>query len=377
MVDSVAATLKAQFAAVASTEDCYTKGTREDNPDDLVERTGPLLWERQDVSLQTGTQLFHQVLSLLNFLELAATAESYATIDALLSGRCLRIPRVFNTLAHYPKYQTNLTNLFEDDAVDFGTFAHGGSFVGGDDLSTDVAAAWGTIVVGTGGIGGATWNLSVAVTYEDATTGTEAVAVTNGSAEGAVFDIGSKSITALSKLGQKVVGMSSTAGMVAGQTVLINDPLYASLLTDDADSAQDIIYVDPSQAGSFRAGDAVTVRDSGSNENATVLSIDYELGKITLSASLSNSYTTANSAFVYLQSATGIALRPPRQEYHTIYSVQSNTSITLVENLVHSCYVGASAIRLITGITGITTTSGGTTGDDIIARSKIERVPTQ
>ena len=376
-LDSVAAIVKAQAAVVVPTEDCFTKGTREDNPTDLISRGGAKYWDDTDDNFQGGTKLYYQADPILAFVGLAATAESYGSVDALLIGRLLRLPKCFDDYIYFPKNGSHITQLFSDVALSLGTLVHGGSFVAGVVLPSVVDSAWGVIQVGTGAFGAATWNLTVAVTYVDDTSGNEAIAVTAESAEGTQFDIGARPITALAKSGQKVVGMSSTTGMVAGQTVLVVDPLYATLLSANAAGSQAIVYVDSTEVGAFRPGDAVTVRDGSSNENVTIESIDYELGKITFTTALSNAYTTAANAFVYLQAATGEDLRPGRQEYHVIDSVAANTSITFLENLRHSVYSGAKAIRLIKSITGIVTSSGGTAADDIVAKTVVERVPTQ
>ena len=377
IVDSLAATVKAQLAVVVSTEDLYTKGTREANPTDLVTRNGPTYWQNTDSNFQNGSKLYYQADPVLDYLNLAAAAESIQTLDAFLLARHLRVPKSFDDYIQYPKATTHLTELFTDTEVGFGTMEHGSTFIVGDSLPVTVDSAWMKVRVGPGAIGNNAWVLTIGVTYVDDTVGSESVSLTGLSGEGVEFNIGGKAITGLSKSGQKVILMSSTTGMVAGQTVLISDPLYATLLSANAPSAQKIAYVDPTCIGAFQTGDAVTVRDGSTNENVIIEDIDYELGKITFTTALNNSYTTAANAFVYLQAATGLALRPGRQEYHVIQSVSANVSITLVTNLRHTAYVGASAVRLIKTITSCATGSGGTTADSAIIKSKIERTPTQ
>jgi len=360
-----------------STEDLYTKGTREANPTDLVTRNGPTYWQNTDSNFQNGSKLYYQADPVLDYLNLAAAAESIQTLDAFLLARHLRVPKSFDDYIQYPKMATHLTELFTDTEVGFGTMEHGSTFIVGDSLPVTVDSAWMKVRVGPGAIGNNAWVLTIGVTYVDDTVGSESVSLTGLSGEGVEFNIGGKAITGLSKSGQKVILMSSTTGMVAGQTVLISDPLYATLLSANAPSAQKIAYVDPTCIGAFQTGDPVTVRDGSTNENVTIEDIDYETGKITFTTALGNSYTTAANAFIYLQAATGLALRPGRQEYHVIQSVSAGVSITLVTNLRHTAYVGATAIRLIKTVTTCVTGSGGQASDSAIIESYAERTPTQ
>lgn len=377
IIDSITAGVKAQKASIVSTEDLYSKGIREANQADIITRSGPTFWQNTDSYFQNGTMLYQQAEPALNFLTLAAAAESLTDLDSFLLARYLRVPKSFDDLVWYPKMATHLTDLFTDTEVSFGTMEHGATFVVGSALPATVDSCWGVVDVGPGAIGGNAWVLTIGVTYVNDTAANESVSLTGSSPEGTRFSIGSGAITGLSKAGQKVVLMAATSGMVAGQTVLISDPLYSTLLSANASSAQKIVYVDPTHIGAFQTGDAVTVRDGSTNENVTIEDILYETGQITFTTALSNSYTTAANAFIYLQAATGLALRPGRQEYHVIQSVSANVSITLVTNLRHTTYSGASAIRLIKTVTGCATGSGGQTSDSAIIKSKSERVPTQ
>lgn len=378
-IDAIAAILKAQKTAVSQTETLYAKITREDNVDDLVGASGATYAYNADVALQAGTVLRSQVEQFCeSFLTKRAIDAGSTSIADLLADRYLRVPKAFDTYYYYPAKASHIDddNLFEDTAVTFGTFGHGGEFAAGSDLSAEVSLAWGLVKTGSV-IGESDWVLAIDVVYSDASEGTEAVTVTGESALNTEFNIGANAVTGLSVAGQKIVLMSTTTGMVAGQKVLLSDPLYSSLLTANASSGQAIIYVDPTQVGAFRTSDSVTIRDTSHNENVDIDEIDYTTGKITLASNLSNSYTTAAEAFIYLQAASTDAKRPGWQEMQEIDSVSASTSITMVGDLQHAYYTGAVAVRLIASVADVATTSGGTTGDAVSVLSKVERVPTQ
>jgi hypothetical protein len=374
-IDRETATAKAIKAAVAQTEDMYTMVTREDNPGDLTGTiNGAVSAANCDAKVQGCTALYNLFADWVSFLNTRAIDATSTGIEDLLADRYLRVPKSW---CDYCIADTAYdgARLFPDTDVSLGTFLYGGDFVAGSNLSTDVDYCWGVIEVGTGGIGGVDWVLAVDVTYADDTVGTEAVTITNGSLAGVQFDIGANLPNAVAKAGQTEIGIAATAGFVAGQYVLVVDDQYPALLTANASSAQKIIYVDPTQIGGFRTGDPVTVRDGSANENLTIEDIDYELGKITMTTALGNSYTTGASAFVYLQAP--ISGREGWQECHAVASVTTNTKIVLTGNLQHTYYTGAKVIRMIKDVTDIDTTSGGASAEDVIAKSKSERTLTQ
>jgi hypothetical protein len=374
-IDREAATAKAIKAAVAQTEDMYTMVTREDNPGDLTGTVnGALAASNCDAKVQGCTALYNLFSDWVSFLNTRAVDASSDGIADLLADRYLRVPKSWCDYCIADAAYDG-ARLFPDTEVSFGTFLYGGVFAAGSNLSTDVDYCWGVIEVGTGGIGGVDWVLAVDVTYADDSVGVEAVTITNGSLAGVQFDIGAAAPSALVKTGQAVIGIAVTAPFIAGQYVLLVDDQYPALLTANASSAQKIIYVDPTQIGGFRTGDPVTVRDGSANENLTIEDIDYELGKITMTTALGNSYTTAANAFVYLQAP--IAGREGWQECHPVASKVTDTSITVTGNLQHTYYTGAKVIRMIKDVTDIVTTSGGASAEDVIAKSKTERTLTQ
>ena len=374
-VDHIAAVLKAELGAVAVTDGLYDRVLREMNPDDIVNRTGDSSALLDDAAAEDGTLLYKTYERYLSFLNNRAADESYNSFPALLLARGIRVSDSFDTLCG-PAFDTAIdaSLIFSDDVVSLGTLAHGGTWAAGTALPCDLAKI--AAIVTSAAIGTPDFVLSAGVTYSDDSEGTEACTITGLSSQDTVFPIGQLAVTTKSNAGQKVVSMSSTAGMVAGQKVLIENTVYPTLLTATATSGLRLITVSPTQVGAFRPGDAITLRDGTHNENRTILSIDYYKGEITTTANLTNSYEVADGGFVYLQSASSDPLRPGWQEIAEIDSVSENVSITLVSNLQHTYYTSAKVTRLVKSVEAVTAT-GGTAGDAIAVRSVVERTLTQ
>lgn len=354
----------------------------------------------------------------------------YGTLKDTVATRKFRLHRKVASLL--PTYNFPSSSLF-DDEVSLGTFAYGGSFSAGSDLNSAVQAAKCAIEVGTGGIGGSDWVLSVLavligpsttlsgsvsgsateiavadaakfpslgtiqveseqITYTGKTStsftgctrganGTSAASHASGAAvfpvatesvtcaasapEGTQYPVGGLPVTSFSKQGQKDLNMSDTTGYYAGQKVLVIDNQYPTALTAPAASGQPVIYV--SDASPFSPGDSVTIREGATSEAKTILSVDYETEKVTLNSQLSNSYTP--SAFLYKTTGSGNGWN----ETHEIDSVTANSKITLKDNLLHSHYTSAIVHRLYSDITGLSTSSGGSAGDDVIAKAPPDR----
>lgn len=217
-------------------------------------------------------------------------------------------------------------------------------------------------------IGAQVLSVVLGVTYSDDTAGTETTAVTNGSVDGTRFEVAALPITGIGvSSGHAVIPMASTAGMVAGQKILVRDGSWPSALTSDLAATGTVLTVENSNP--FSPGDAIHLWDDlTGDENATILNVVHETNTITLAAGTTGNFTQANHAKIRKATPADFGW----SEVVEILSVQANVSITLTGNLVNSFSSDGYVQRLIKTITSMTTT-GGSGGDCVDLKAVPDR----
>jgi hypothetical protein len=367
--DWMGKTALAEADAYVGGTDAFDIMVREENPDDLTAGVAAAI--AVNTILANATGLAAQFAKLQTWLSQRAVAAGSDGIDSFLADRFQRLSYSYDRFIFLPLTSQHLSvgNIMYDQPLALGTLTHGGAMVAGVALPVVGSYAYMVVQVLTaGGIGAADWHLHVAVTYADGSTGTEAVDVTTLAALGTKFDIGALPVTGLSKAGQALVLMSSTAGMVAGQVVLVTDAKAPALLTANALTTDTFVTIDPMQCGPFSTGDNVTVTDGSNSSSMEIVGIDYRTGVITFDATLAHAYAVTTPSYIVKTVAGRL-----HQESHTIASVQASTSITLTGNLQHTYGTYGTVHRLIKAVTGISTDSGGSTGDEVEVVTQSER----
>ena len=220
-----------------------------------------------------------------------------------------------------------------------------------------------------GAIGGPALTVTFTAVYSDDTTAAEVVTVTGGSPNGTRFQAAQNAITGVgAPSGTATIPMTATAGMVAGQKVIVRDECWPAALTSDC-VADDVFTVENSLP--FNAGDAVQLGDDNTaDEAATILSVDHELHQITLTANTVGTFTQAQHAYI----RQNVAQAYGWCEVMEIQAVNLNTSIVLTANLNHTYSDQGFVQRLIKTITPVVLTAG--TGGDTVDIKAIPDRPT-
>ncbi len=323
-----------------------------------------LLHETATASNRAFLKDFSQLCTVFKTWYISGANGGYSGISAALAARHYRIPYLMASAWKARQGGTvaaaNL-GLYKDVPLYQAIRANAARLIAA--LPTDVLYAP-LVLECNGGIGAQILSVVLGVTYGDDTAGTETTSVTNGSVTGTRFQVAALPITGHGATsGLAVVPMTSTAGMVAGQKVLVRDAAWTTKLTSDLAATGTVLIVENSRP--FSPGDAVHLHDDAtSDENATILDVDHETNTITLSAGATGGFSQGAHAHLRLATPDDYGWT----EVMTILSVQANVSITLTGNLVNSYSADGYVQRLIKTITTMTT-SGGTGGDcvDLLA----------
>ena len=225
-------------------------------------------------------------------------------------------------------------------------------------LDTDMSFAP-LVVEAVGDIGAGDLDLAYTATYSDDTTGAETEVISNTMSGGDQVLIASNDVTGDGiTSGNDTVPMGATAGMVAGQHVLIQDRTWPVAMTADCDGAASFTAEDTLP---FIPGDVVYLHDDDTaNEEATIENINHESKTITLTAACAGTFTTAENAFMRLKTADGYGWT----EILAIGTVNANTSLVLDDDLNHTYSDQAFVQRVIKSIASVALTNG-TNGDAI------------
>ena len=378
-IDHMTAVTKAQSTSYTSTVDCFDVMVKEQNPDDLI--SGVTAAETTDDKLDAGTSAYAQWNLMLSWLNTRSTAAGSTDTLGLLADRHLRVPSDFDSYIWYPSRNSHVpaARLFTSTAQTLGTMVHGATYATGSILPSTISYNEVAASVATGTIGSGGWNLTVGVTYSDSTASTEAVAIAAYATGGSpAVTIGRQVINGagavkVSAAGQKNIYVSSTTNITAGQTIILKDYTVPSLLATNT-IASDVVFVDPAQCGHLSPGDAIYLTDNNTaNESAAIKKINYEFGQITLDSACAGTFTTAQNAFISLQT-TGLKAW---SEVHAVASVTLNTAVTIADNLQHSYYNCGYIVRPVKDVRTVVTASAGTAGDSVYIKAIPERTVVQ
>jgi hypothetical protein len=178
--------------------------------------------------------------------------------------------------------------------------------------------------------------------------------------------------------GQPTITVTSTTGVDIDHAMMLIDPAFTTALTTDLiwTGTANTFYIDPSQVGYFEPGDAVTLDDdisSATDDDRTIVDIDYRTGLVTLSGTtLAGAYTVAQHAVIFF--TTSKAEGYGRVEIATVNSFVPSTSITFDSNLGNSYGVSAKVYPLVKSVTTITQGSNGTADDEVEILTQADRL---
>jgi len=202
-------------------------------------------------------------------------------------------------------------------------------------------------------IGGVNLVVAFTATYSDDTTGAETITATAASPANTEFQVAENDITTPVMSGATTVPIAATAGLVAGQQVIVQDRYWTARLLTDCIAGETTFTVEDSQA--FAAGNAVQLHDDNTaDEAATILSVNHELREIVVSAGVAGNFNTNQDAYIRLN---------VEQDYGWcevvgISTVTLNTSIVVDAALNHTYSDQAVTQRLIKSIAALTLTNG-------------------
>jgi hypothetical protein len=360
IIDQMAAVSKSQAESYTTTVDLFDYVTREHNPADID--NGAAAADAADIALDAGTSLYAQWSSMQTWLSTRATAAGSTSVVGLIGDRYLRVPQSYDSYIYYPSSGSHVTAglVFPDGDESWGTLVDATSSWTAASGAMPSNCSYAAFCVECTTTGSGTYSIAMAVEYSDATTATETTTAT-GMLKNVAELIGYNMASGLCSLGTATVTMGVTAGMVAGQHVLLIDKTYPTKMIADTPLSQPYAYFTPAQIGWYDTGDAVYLKKVGGTDRSyTIEDIDYREGKIKFTSNIAtDAYVVADAAFMRLQSEKGDGWN----EVHAIASagVTANTSLLLTGNLQHTYYTAAKVVRLMKEIT-LATASGGGTG---------------
>jgi hypothetical protein len=307
---------------------------------------------------------FSALFSAFDFWYVSGTETGfprYASLNAALTGRAYRVPKMISdALSAERGLNLSAINVSLTDELTMYTCTKGASdtLTEGDAVPSGMTAVP-IAIEANGDIALVDLDMSIDVTYADATEGTETEQIPNTYTDGdqlVAFSNDNTGDGALS--GESVLPMSATAGMVAGQVILVQDCTWPVKLTSDCTTSATVVVEDTSP---YDPGDDIYLHDDDTaNEEATIESINRETNTITLTAACAGAFTTAQSAYIRKKTADDYGWC----EIATIDTVNSNTSLELVAALKHTYSSEGFAQRLVASIDAVTL-SNGTNGDSV------------
>jgi len=292
---------------------------------------------------------------------------AFASMSTMFADRHYRVP--FNLTDAWLRAQgASLSSTYlscvEEVILCVATMAGAPTYVYSNVLDTDMDFAP-LVVEAVGDIGAGDLDLAYTATYSDDTTGAETEVISNTMSGGDQVLIASNDVTGDGiTSGNDTVPMGATAGMVAGQHVLIQDRTWPVAMTADCDGAASFTAEDTLP---FIPGDVVYLHDDDTaNEEATIENINHESKTITLTAACAGTFTTAQNAFMRLKTADGYGWA----EILAIGTVNANVSLVLDDDLNHTYSDQAFVQRVIKSVASVVLTNG--TNGDI---AKITAIP--
>ena len=375
-IDYIAAVVKAQAAVYSATVDAYDIMVKEQNPDDLINGVDASIALRN--TLENSSGLFQQFAQMTSWLNQRAAAAGSSGVDALLTARGLRAPYSYDQYITYPSSSQHLTagNIFYDTESQLGTIQYGGSSVVFSSGMLSLSGTYNVLGVETLATNSTNWHINIGSIYADNSTGTEVAFVPTGTAEGTTINIGVNPISSLAEVGAYVIPMTlGTTGLVAGQRVLLTDPVAPAMLNDNCALGQPYIRAEVSEVGYYSPGDIIWLKDNNGSETGTIEDVNYEYGTIKMRKNLANNYQIPANAYMY--KATAAVDQKGWYETHTIASVSAAPAIAFSAPIRHTYFTGAQSTRLIKGITNIATASGGGGSDAVYVVTVSERTISQ